>query len=44
MLIDWAVVWEWALALLALLGAAALIGLFTARLFLRATDAHSQRR
>ncbi len=44
MLVDWLALSGWALLLLALLGAAALIGLLTARLFLRATDARSGRR
>ena len=44
MFIDWVVVSEWGLALIVLLAAAALIGLITGRLFLRATDAHAQRR
>lgn len=35
---------EWGLLLIGLLGAAVLIGLVTARLFLRATDARSEHR
>ena len=44
MAIDWLAISGWALLLVALLGAAILIGLLTARLFLRATSTHSQRR
>jgi hypothetical protein len=42
--IQWLAVSGWGLLLIVLLGAAVLIGLVAARLFLRATDAQSERR
>lgn len=42
--VDWVAISAWGLLVVAFLGAAILIGLLTARLFLRATDNDSHRR